>query len=114
MKEKKPDVSGQKQKKDTKFKPGQSGNPAGRPPGTISITTKIKQELEKCPEKDKRTYLELLVKRILQKAIAEGDQQMIRSIWNYIDGMPTEKQELEIGLNKEIKEVLDKVANLLR
>ena len=33
--------------KRTQFKPGQSGNPAGRPKGSISLKTKIDKELQK-------------------------------------------------------------------
>ena len=72
-------------------------NPYGRPKGAgISITTAIKRELEKRPRgSDKATYLNLLVKRILKNAIQEGDQQTIKQIWNYVDGMP--QQSIELG-----------------
>jgi len=95
---KKPDKTGKNRvKRDEKgrFVEGESGNPEGRTKGSLSITAKIKEELEKCPpSQDKRTYLELLVKRILNKAIVEGDTQMIRQIWNYIDGLPKESLDL--------------------
>jgi hypothetical protein len=76
------------------------GNPGGgRPKGSgISITTAIKRELEKRPEgQDKSTYLDLLVKRIMKKAIQEGDQQTIKQIWNYVDGMPQQNVDLQSG-----------------
>lgn len=77
------------------FKKGQSGNPNGRPKGSgISITTEIKKKLEESPEGQKATYLELLINRIFKQAIQDGDQQMIKNIWNYVDGMPTQKTEL--------------------
>jgi hypothetical protein len=70
-------------------------NRNGRPKGSVSITSAIKKELEKCPEgQDKATYLDLLVKRIMKKAIMEGDQQTIKQIWNYVDGLP--KQDIQI------------------
>ena len=86
---KEPEIT-EKKRHPTQFKPGQSGNPAGRPKGAgISITTAIKRELEKKPAGvGTATYLELLVKRIMKKAIQDGDQQTIKQIWNYIDGMP--------------------------
>lgn len=69
-------------------------NRDGRPKGAgISITTAIKKELERVPEGKKASYLELLVKQILRKGIVEGDSQTIKQIWNYIDGMPTQKVE---------------------
>ncbi len=78
------------------------GNPGGgRPKGSgVSITTAIKRELEKIPPgQDKATYLDLLVKRIMKKAIQEGDQQTIKQMWNYVDGMP--QQSTDITTNGE-------------
>ena len=47
------------------FPKGVSGNPDGRPPGTFSLLTLLKQELQKVPEgQDKKTYADLIIKRI--------------------------------------------------
>ena len=98
----KPEKSGKKEvKKDTRFKPGQSGNPAGKPKGTVSITSAIKAELLKIPPEQKKTWLDLTVKRIMQKAVAEGDVQMIRTLWNYVDGLP--KGTVDLTGNFSIK-----------
>jgi len=72
------------------------GNPGGgRPKGSgISITTEIKKKLEEYPEGQKSTYLQLLINRILKQAIQDGDQQMIKQMWNYIDGMPKQSTDL--------------------
>lgn len=96
-----PNTTGDKRDEKGRFIKGIAPNPNGRPRGSgISITTRIKQELEKCPEgEDKKTYLELLVRRILKKAIVDGDQIMIKSIWNYIDGLP--KQQIELSGGEE-------------
>ena len=80
------------------FKKGKSGNPKGRPVGSLSITTEIKRALERIPKdqrENKRTYLELLIMKILDKAIKDGDNQMMRAIWNYVDGMPRQSIGLE-------------------
>ena len=90
---KEPDNTGGNRDERGRFKPGMSGNPAGKPPGSISLTARIKKELEKIPEGQKITYLDALVKQILKKAIADGDQQMIRLIWNYLDGIPSQTQD---------------------
>lgn len=74
---------------------GKSGNPAGRPKGSgISITRAIKLELEKIPNGERRSNLELLVKKIMKKAMKEGDSQTIKQVWAYIDGLPVAKTEL--------------------
>lgn len=72
--------------------PGHTANPNGRPPGSISITDLMKAELQKVApgttNKDKKTFMVLLLERMLDKAINKGDQQMMKLIWNYIDGLP--------------------------
>ncbi len=79
---------------ETQFKPGESGNPNGRPPG-LSITALVRAELEKVPEGQKEKAKTLLVQRILKKAIADGDTKMIEKIWGYVDGLPP--QTLNLG-----------------
>lgn len=75
------------------------GNPGGgRPKGSgLSITTEIKKKLDEIPEGQKATYLELLINRIFKQAIQEGDQQMIKNIWNYVDGMPRQTTDITSG-----------------
>lgn len=91
-----PENSGNSRDDKGRFVPGVSGNPEGKPPGAgISITTEIKKKLAEVPEGQKATYLQLLINRILKQAIQDGDGQMIRKIWEYIDGMP--KQSINLG-----------------
>lgn len=86
----------EKQKPDHLFKPGQSGNPNGRPKGAgISITTEIKKKLQEVPPGQKATYLELLLQRIMKQAITDGDAAMVKQIWNYVDGMPKQNMTIE-------------------
>ncbi len=66
----------------------------GRKIGSISLTTKLKQELDELPDGQKETYADLLVKRIIDMALA-GDVATIRMIWSYVDGLP--KASLQIG-----------------
>ena len=102
-------------KKQTKkpwlFKKGESGNPEGRPKGSLSITGEIKKKLEEIPENQKKTYLEILITKILKKAIVDEDQQMIKNIWNYVDGLP--KGTLDIGATDELKDFLLKINKVL-
>lgn len=111
------------------FKPGQSGNPKGVKPGTISITAAIKERMnKKFPErlatvtgndgkklkKAKKTYLQKVVETIFDNAIVSKDQRTLKDIWSYIDGQP--KATIDIGADKESLEILTeyfkKVANI--
>lgn len=93
-------------------------NPDGRPKGSKNFTTKVKDALELIATKNEQgkeiSYEEALVQKILKLAIIDGDQQMIKLIWNYLDGMPTYRLEGNISttnydLTPEEKEKLDKL-----
>ena len=55
---------------------------------TISITTEIKKKLHEIPEGQQKTYLELLVNRIIKQAVVDGNEEMIMQIWDYIYSPP--------------------------
>ena len=79
------------------FVKGQSGNPAGRPVGAKSFTTKVKEALEKIAEGKEYTYEEAFIKSILKKAIVDGDASTQRLIWNYLDGLPHQTMDMTSG-----------------
>lgn len=92
---------------DPKTKKFKKGNPGGgRKVGSISVVSKIKARLRKIPKGKKHTYLSFLVKKIFDKAIKDGDEQMIKLICNYVDGMP--KQSNDINLEGKLEAVLVK------
>ena len=106
----------EKSKKNLKppFKPGESGNPAGKVPGTLSLKRLLREALEKI-YKDKSTAADLLIKRLLEKSIVRGDGKMIELVFNYIDGKPKEqvdmnmKSSMEVTLSPEQIEKLNKI-----
>lgn len=79
------------------WKPGESGNPNGRPPKGHSITDTIRAMMDEKPEIKKA-----LGAKILQSA-ADGDITAMKLIWNYLDGMPTQKQEVSGPEGKPLK-----------
>ena len=92
----KPEITGEKQKKDTRFKKGVSGNPKGRPEGSVSIVEGIKRKLMEIEPENKKTYLELFLNSYFRKAIKDKDSQLMRDLVNRIDGMPKQAMELDI------------------
>lgn len=70
------------------FQPGQSGNPKGRPLKGHSITETIREMMDEKPEIKKA-----LGGKIFQMALG-GDMTAIRTIWNYLDGMPKESHDI--------------------
>lgn len=99
------------EKKLRNLKPFKKGDPRinreGRPKGSgISITTEIKKKLAEIPDGQKATYLELLINRIFKQAIQDGDQQMIKNIWNYVDGLPEVKGQIDSNVIVRIDQEL--------
>jgi hypothetical protein len=102
-----PEITGEKQKKDTRFKKGVSGNPNGRPVGSVSIVEGIKRKLLEIEPENKKTYLDLFLSRYFRKAIKDGDVGLIRDMINRIDGMPQQKTDLTTN-GKDVNPVLVK------
>ncbi len=86
------------------FKKGQSGNPKGKPPGTLSLTSIIKRKLAeiyndpKTPDQ-KRQAVEVLADRIIENGIVNGSERTQEKIWAYLDGHP--KTTIDFGADKE-------------
>lgn len=88
------------------FKPGESGNPDGREVGSKNFTSLVRDMLDQIADgkgEDGKpftsTYKQLLVKRILEKAINKGDVRMIEIVWNYLDGKP--RGNIDLGFDKK-------------
>ena len=80
-------------KEDTQFKPGQSGNPAGRPKGSLSLVTKLKQKLEAALEDG--TLADQILDAYIRDALDKRDGVAIRDMMDRTDGKPTNRHEIE-------------------
>lgn len=88
------------------FPPGVSGNPAGRPKGSLSLTDLLRQVLLKVPPgDDPRTHAEIFIEKVVQQG-SMGDSSAQKLIMNYIEGLP--KQTFNIGVDKDnLKDLTD-------
>lgn len=104
------DLTDKKQKNPYLFKKGQSGNPHGRPEGSVSIVEGIKRKLMEIEPENKKTYLELFLNSYFRKAIKDKDSQLMRDLVNRIDGMPKQSTDITSG-GKELTPILVKFIN---
>ena len=74
----------------TQWKPGQSGNPKGRPPKGHSITEMVQSMMNERPE-----IKEAVTAKIMQLCL-DGDITALKMLWNYMDGMPTQTNKLQV------------------
>ncbi len=80
------------------FKPGQSGNPSGRPKGGVSLVTQLKKRLEEHPEE-----VESIINTAIEGAKA-GDAKLLSIVLDRVDG-PV-KQEIEHSGALSIADIL--------
>ena len=69
---------------------------------TISITAEIRKKLHEIPEGQQKTYLELLVNRIIKQAVVDGNEEMIMQIWNYIYSPPGSEAPASPAVNIDV------------
>jgi hypothetical protein len=78
------------------WKPGQSGNPAGRPKGTRSLTTLIRDYLEK--EHDNGlTKGQYIAKRLVELS-CEGEQWATKELLDRMEGKAVARVEQSIDI----------------
>lgn len=83
------------------WKKGQSGNPKGRPPKDVSLTSLIKEYLETVPDivrkdgtRNTKTWRELIALAWLTGA-ADGNQALLKELLDRLDGKPESTLKLQ-------------------
>jgi hypothetical protein len=92
-----------------KWKKGQSGNPNGRPKKDVTLTSLLKEEIEKiCPQdKEGRTWRQLLVIATMRCAI-KGESAALKEVWQRLDGRVAQS----IDLTTVTRSIEDELAEL--
>jgi len=87
-------------------------NPKGKPKGARSLTTLLREALIRVGNDKGERFDELLIKKVLDKALVEGDNKMIELAFNYIDGKPL--QTVVNKNNHSFKKTIDEVRDELK
>ena len=92
------------------FKKGKDSrrNTTGANKGSLHLTSLLKEALIKIGEGNTEPYYALLLKRILKMGIVDGNEQIIKLILNYVDGMPKGSLDITSG-GKTISEILNEL-----
>ncbi len=88
-------------------------NPEGRPKGSKNFTKIVEEALRKIATTDKGEKIEIeraLGEKVVKMAL-EGNEQMIKLIWNYKDGMPSQNVNIS-NVDDLRKEFFDKLDEL--
>lgn len=90
--------------KETQFKPGESGNPAGRPVGAKSLRASLQEMMEMelevmdpiTKKMGKKTVREIINMKAVANAM-KGDSRAIQFVHERLEGKP--KQEMDLNAN---------------
>jgi hypothetical protein len=99
----------------SRFKPGQSGNPRGKPPGAKNSATLLKRALlasvlvKQNGRETKTTKLRVIVMRLVSRAV-QGDYASIRLLLQYgLERELKESDRQQLGLSEEMVAILRRV-----
>ena len=81
-----------------RFLPGTSGNPGGRPKGSVSLATALQRELLRRQESG-QAGIEAVAARLVDLAL-QGDLRAVREIGDRLDGKP--KQAIDLAAQEPI------------
>lgn len=106
--EQNPEKTGIKQ--DTKFKPGQSGNPAGRPKGSNNFETDFDEAVDEIAKENGMTRSEArkLLLKVAFKNAKEGNYSFYKDIHDRIYGQAQQKIENTGNIAIQFAEVFKK------
>src|SRR3990167_10645451 len=86
-----------------RFVPGVSGNPEGKPPGSISIVARLKKIFEEEPEMFEKYCRDIL-----------KDPNIKKSVIEQVDSKPRQPVDMEINIPNSLIELIRGVTNTAR
>lgn len=88
---------------ETQFKPGQSGNPAGRPKSAL-ISQALRQKLDEPFPDDEhgRTYAEVIAAKMAEKA-ASGEDRAIQEVIDRVEGKAKQTVNLKMDRRERLE-----------
>jgi hypothetical protein len=92
--------------------PGSVLNPKGMKRGTKHMTTLLRAAIQKVYAGSEEPADVLLVRKTIAMALS-GDQQAIKLIYNYLDGMPSQEIKTVDEFDEISTEEMDRVSALL-
>src|SRR5262249_55634659 len=93
------------------WKPGQSGNPAGRPKSR-TLSEHLRDRLkEQFPSRSDATYGRMVAEALVDRAI-NGDVMAIREVYDRVEGKP--KQTIDVNVEERKREMVeDAIAQMI-
>jgi len=91
------------------WQPGESGNPDGRPKGSKNLSTLLHEALQKIVKTTEGEEISTeiaLVRRVIKKAVQDGDMRAIEMIWAYLEGKPKERKIVEFELPQNLIDLI--------
>lgn len=94
--------------KDTRWKPGQSGNPKGRPKNIQYLSEMLRDQLDQVPdtidgEPNTKTWRDLICDSILRAAVKGNQPALTKELLDRIEGKVTDKHRIESELPVRIE-----------
>lgn len=104
------------------FKPGQSGNPNGRPRSALLSDALRRELVEQMPDAPEKTIAEGVAAKLIERALS-GDVQAIKEVFDRAEGKVSQNIVADVGLtdwrvianvhNLDEKEILNEAVRLL-
>lgn len=102
-----PEKQGKNRQAETRFQPGKSGNPKGRPANAKYLSDFLRQELKEIESVTKKTYAQLIAERAVHDAVA-GKPEARALVWERTEGKVLQpiggdpEQPLEVNIEHTI------------